>query len=289
MTIRSQVGCAPILLLTLALHIGCASAPTELDLPPQTLTDAPSDPLLGDTPPASSASQPSTTGETGLPKPEAPPPVVDAANRRNKTIVIQESESREVSPRTLFEASQAELRRRNSGEKAGVRITNETLAEHAEGGQLTVAAPPVGAASAAQPDVATGDASEELWRARGLDLRLRWKESVEQVADLEREVALLRRRFYDEDDPFYRDNEIKPAWDRAIEDLGEARLQIAISQRNLDDFLEEGRRAGALPGWLREGAELEPERIPERDDQADRRRREDPREPKILNEEAISP
>ena len=26
-------------------------------------------------------------------------------------------------------------------------------------------------------------------------------------------------------------------------------------------FLEEGRRAGALPGWLREGIELEPEPV----------------------------
>ena len=31
------------------------------------------------------------------------------------------------------------------------------------------------------------------------------------------------------------------------------------AKAELEAFLEEGRRAGALPGWLREGAEQEPE------------------------------
>jgi hypothetical protein len=32
-----------------------------------------------------------------------------------------------------------------------------------------------------------------------------------------------------------------------------------VAQKELADFLEEGRVAGALPGWLREGLDEEPE------------------------------
>ena len=40
------------------------------------------------------------------------------------------------------------------------------------------------------------------------------------------------------------------------------RNEVIATRKELDDFLEEGRRAGALPGWLREGGELEP--VPEK-------------------------
>jgi sporulation-control protein spo0M len=65
--------------------------------------------------------------------------------------------------------------------------------------------------------------------------------------------------FYREDDGFYRDQEIKPAWDKSLRDLDEARLMAVEMEKELELFLEAGRRAGALPGWLREGIELEPQ------------------------------
>jgi hypothetical protein len=130
--------------------------------------------------------------------------------------------------------------------------------------------------------------TEEYWRAQALKLRLDWKEAVESVDDLEAEVQELRRRFYEEDDPFYRDNQIKPAWDRTLDLLAAAKTDAEDHERNLTRFLEEGRRAGALPGWLREGIELEPPATAARTP-ADRRRSDDPWEPKILGEDSREP
>ncbi len=38
-----------------------------------------------------------------------------------------------------------------------------------------------------------------------------------------------------------------------------ARAEVETAEKELAEFLEEGRVAGAFPGWLREGVELEPE------------------------------
>ncbi|MDH3745756.1 MAG: hypothetical protein OES47_11715, partial [Acidobacteriota bacterium] len=58
--------------------------------------------------------------------------------------------------------------------------------------------------------------------------------------------------------------QIKPAWDRALDRLEGARELVAEASTQLDELIEEGRRAGALPGWLREGIDLEPDRDRER-------------------------
>jgi hypothetical protein len=76
-----------------------------------------------------------------------------------------------------------------------------------------------------------------------------------------------------------RDGKIKPEWDRALDRLEQARREEVQAQRDLEEFLDDGRRAGALPGWLREGIELEPiteevEELPTAD----------PMEPKVVNE-----
>jgi hypothetical protein len=58
--------------------------------------------------------------------------------------------------------------------------------------------------------------------------------------------------FYSWDDGAYRDGVIKPAWDKAREDLATARRELPLAERTLDDLPDRARRAGALPGWLRE-------------------------------------
>ncbi len=44
-------------------------------------------------------------------------------------------------------------------------------------------------------------------------------------------------------------------------DLEAAKRRVVEKERELEAFVEEGRRAGALPGWLREGIELEPKPV----------------------------
>ena len=65
-------------------------------------------------------------------------------------------------------------------------------------------------------------AEEAYWRDRVLEIRLAWRDAADRVEELEGDVFHLRQRFYAEDDGFYRDSQIKPAWDRAVEQLRDA-------------------------------------------------------------------
>lgn len=297
----------------LAMAFGCASSPKEIRLPPQTLTEGPTVTEEERAGRGERPLPPSTEEMPGAQPREEAPSVAGKDRRSVETVVIEGGESTEVTPRTLFEASRAERARRASSQQPIAVITNRNLEEYAEGGQLTVlGAPPADggaeegprnsrdaageaeqpSAEAASPSTA-GRASpdvltEEFWRTQALKLRLGWKEAVEEITRLQEEVSDLRRRFYEEDDPFFRDNEIKPAWDRALQALEDARDRAVRLEHQLESFLEAGRRAGALPGWLREGLEYEPEPRREGTPQ-ERRRSDDPREPKILDESAVEP
>lgn len=180
------------------------------------------------------------------------------------TVIVIEDEAAEDQARemTLAESARAERQRRGEAQKAEIVITDKNLPEYAKG-QLTI--------TESTPNVITNDSlganesdaldlaqDEAYWRDRGYEIRLAWKEAYDRVDELEGDVFNLRMRFYAEDDPFYRDSQIKPAWDHAIEDLNRARDEVELRQRELEEFMEEGRVAGALPGWLREGVELEP-------------------------------
>lgn len=136
----------------------------------------------------------------------------------------------------------------------------------------------------AVPEGSPRTESEHYWRDRVRSLRYQWLDLVAREETLVSKVNGLRRDYYEEDDGYYRDAEIKPAWDQAWEDLQRTRQEIVATVDELDRTIEDGRRAGALPGWLREGAELEPERP-----SAEERRRLDtaePVEPTEINEAA---
>ncbi len=162
---------------------------------------------------------------------------------------------------TLAEAAQRERERRQQTGQPIAVITDANLSEHAVG-QLTFmedeAPKPADAAAAGTAGAEEGP-DEQYWRERVREIRQRWADTAAQVPTLEERVAELRRRFYEADDAYYRDTRIKPAWDRAIDLIAQARAEAEVHRAELDAALEEGRRAGALPGWLREGIELEPE------------------------------
>jgi len=122
---------------------------------------------------------------------------------------------------------------------------------------------------------------EEYWRRRGLEIRMAWRDEVDSIEELEKEVFMLRQRFYAEDDPFYRDGQVKPAWDQALEQLEDARVGAKEREAELQEFLEEGRKAGALPGWMREGIELEPH-PPDELEPGEQIQGHEPREPVVI-------
>ena len=170
---------------------------------------------------------------------------------------------------TLAEAAKVERERKAEAAPPRIVINNKTIHRYAKGGQLTVAEPkkkpapappaPAAAAAGATPAaVAPLARDEKYWRGRALEIRQRWRKASDRIKELEEDIGLLRRRFYAQDDPYVRDGQIKPAWDHALDELRESRAAVQAAKKELTDFLDEGRIAGALPGWLREGVDLEP-------------------------------
>jgi hypothetical protein len=198
------------------------------------------------------------------PRPEPPPsepPVATPAPPTTIVVPAPEEESPSDAPSSLIEASRRERERRRSAEPPVAVINDKNLAEYAEGETLTVAEPaagPDGAAAEGEEEPTADGKNEAWWRERGLEIRKRWKEATEDVTRLEGEAAALRTKFYSADDPYLRDSQIKPQWDRVLAELDETRRRADAGPEELADYFEEGRRAGALPGWLREGVDLEP-------------------------------
>lgn len=175
-------------------------------------------------------------------------------------------------PVTLVEAAAAARAQRATGGPPVAMITDETLAdENSEQrpgrGTLTFATTPPapateGGTERAEP--AAPRTGEAYWRTTVRQARLRWRDAVQRVEELRTRVAGLRNAFYATDDPAYRGGVIKRDWDAAANEMVAAEAEIVAAREDLRSLLAAGRRAGALPGWLREGLELEPQPPKER-------------------------
>jgi hypothetical protein len=235
----------------------------------------------GETPAAQPVPEPapSTAAEA---EPSGAPPA--PARPADPTVILIERAEPEKRPTTLFEAAEAaRAQRAKSGSSARISVTDKNLHEFQGEGLTFAEAKPAAPAEETAEDgveVVEPERGEAYWRARVRDLRLRLREGVDELAELEERAGSLRRSFYAEDDPHVRDGEIKPAWDRVLDRTAAIRQAIGGLQEELGLVVEEGRLAGALPGWLREGIELEPE--PEELPKA-RERIHDPAEPEILD------
>jgi hypothetical protein len=150
-----------------------------------------------------------------------------------------------------------------------VRITNESLVTDPQKGKLTtssrpVSTPPSAAAAARTPGGPTPAApeatptpggaaqGEDYWRNEARRVRERVAQLRAAIVRLEAETRKQEADFYSWDDGAYRDGVIKPAWDKAREDLATARRELPLAERELDDLPDRARRGGALPGWIRE-------------------------------------
>ncbi len=149
--------------------------------------------------------------------------------------------------------------------RPSVAITNETLVTDPNRGHLTtwrggppttpVPAAATAASTAPAPSAAPTEvpaSEEQQWRERARSARQRVEDSKARVARLEGETRKLENDFYAWDDGQYRDNVIKPAWDRKREELETARRDLEAAEKDLADLPEQARKAGALPGWIRE-------------------------------------
>jgi hypothetical protein len=113
---------------------------------------------------------------------------------------------------------------------------------------------PATAAATAPGASASGDAAptETEWRGIATAARQRAAAAKSKVAELEASTKKLENDFYAWDDGQYRDRVIKPAWDRSRQELDDAKAELAAAEKDLADLPERARKAGALPGWIRE-------------------------------------
>jgi hypothetical protein len=210
--------------------------------------------------PATPAPPQVTTQETPAPTPTPEPaPTPEPEPRDDQVVVLDPGGEPADSTHTLVDAARAERERRAHAAPSAIVITDKNLKQHATG-QLTVARPGKKAADTAEPEPVR---DEQYWRSKALEIRLRWRKAADDVKELETSSNGWRRRFYAENDPNVRNAQIKPEWDRVLDRLEEARAEVETSKKELAEFLEEGRTAGALPGWLREGVDQEPQEEPE--------------------------
>jgi hypothetical protein len=167
---------------------------------------------------------------------------------------------------SLGEAARKEQKRRDGLRQKGVHsrpLTEEDLAttkgtvanEPTQG----AAASPDGEAAPANDGAAApgtsllevmGDASsqsgEAYWRGRAARTRARIREAERRHEALQLMIRFGQPAMYDENGKrvMYSVHQLKGKADQAAADLAAAR-------QALEDLLEEGRRAGALPGWFR--------------------------------------
>jgi hypothetical protein len=214
-----------------------------------------------------------------------PAPPTPAKAPPSTTIVIESAEKAPPAEPSLVDAARKERERRTAITEPVVKLDNKNLGAFGADQKLTVAHPEnsegeEAAAADAETVVEGSGEDEHYWRDGARAIRERWALAVEDVDRLDSESADLRRQFYSEDDPYVRDEQIKPEWDRVLNDLDRARREASTAPHDLEAFIESGRRAGALPGWLREGMELEPEETT--DDKGSEFGPAEPREPIVV-------
>lgn len=237
----------PITALILTALAGCASpAPAPRPEPA---------PVIQKTVQETPAPPPEPT-----PAPPAPTPTPDEEPKHGEVVVLDPGGEAGGSTHTLVDAARAERERRAHAAPSTIVINDKNLKQHATG-QLTVATPSKKADTADVDPEPVRD--EQYWRSRALEIRLRWRHAADDAKELETSANGWRRSFYAEKDPNVRNTRIKPEWDRALDRLEEARTEVESSKKELAELLEEGRTAGALPGWLREGIDQEPQEEPE--------------------------
>lgn len=271
----------------LLLAVGCASAPpavekagaaasgaAAVDAPVPPLPPGDSEGTSGATPEKPASGAPGDIGAAAAAPPataasEPPPARPPASEPVRRQLIVIDHGSSEVRPEP---GELAHSTRRDAAASPGAppRVTNDNLADYARRGRVTMSGgaavtpgDPAAAEAAGETETAaaaSGEAprDEAWWRARAREIREEWRRTVDEIGELEEAAADLRWRFYAEDDPWIRDGQVKPEWDRALDRLSGARRRLDEYPRRLEALIEEGRREGALPGWLREGVELEP-------------------------------
>jgi len=90
------------------------------------------------------------------------------------------------------------------------------------------------------------------WHAKAMQLRDRLVQAQQTLEAAQLEEKREENDFYAWDDGQYRDNVIKPAWDKNKEETARAQDELTAAKKAVDEFEDDARKAGAYPGWIRE-------------------------------------
>jgi len=93
--------------------------------------------------------------------------------------------------------------------------------------------------------------SEEYWRKRYREVSGRLNDAEKVVREIQKEVDDLTRAFYALSDVEQK-GFMEYQRTQRLNDLQQAKRELADAQTDMDNLEEEARKAGALPGWLRE-------------------------------------
>jgi hypothetical protein len=211
--------------------------------------------LIAETPTPTPTPAPRLSGGFGRPRAASAPTPAEAGGQSLADVVQAAHGGKEVAP----------------PDKGSLTINNRSLVKSTDQGRASTskAAPtarPVVAASVAVPTAVPsagarpsaagegggGTPTEAEWKEIAAKARKRVVDDKAHVEELTAANKKLENDFYAWDDGQYRDRVIKPAWDHAREDLENAKQELAAAEADLVDLPEKARKAGALPGWIRE-------------------------------------
>lgn len=158
-----------------------------------------------------------------------------------------------VEPGALADAARKEQERRaKTGARTVPRVLTEQDLASSKGELATVMAgqaPSSGKIRAAGTREAAPapEKTEAYWRQRVTAARLQLEDAEQRYAAIDRMIRLGQPGWTDSSgrSVMYSQQQMKTMAD-------EAQRAVAQARQALEQVLEEGRRAGALPGWLRE-------------------------------------
>ena len=161
-------------------------------------------------------------------------------------------------PVSLADIAQREALRRQATPRAASVLTNDDLPLMAPAAVSGVARPEPAAAEhaadAGKGDEASDDGAEargeQWWRERVAAARSALESNRQLLASQQEKVSLLQAEFVSHDDPAQRE-QIRQQLAAATEEAVRLQGQVTADEKAVDAVLDDARRTGIPPGWVR--------------------------------------